>query len=166
MRSSAAETAPREDNVHPGAARCSGDLVRQDPIPRYLHARRGRVKDQPSRVPRAGESTFDTHPGDLQSPRGGQILLFEQFGAQKPVGAVWEDVAQGKVSLREHVMSRSHGPWVSPHHCTQRDPAWTHRGRTANATPTTYRSHDEISFFSSGVSRAFRTSKRAEVAAE
>ena len=53
-RSDTEETEAREDDLHARPAGRAGEPVRQDALPRHLHARGGGPEDQPARVPRAG----------------------------------------------------------------------------------------------------------------
>ena len=45
------------DDVHPRATGRSRSALRQDSLPRHLHARRGRPQDQPARIQGPGENS-------------------------------------------------------------------------------------------------------------
>ncbi|RZF41713.1 hypothetical protein LSTR_LSTR012926, partial [Laodelphax striatellus] len=53
-RGESAQAEEREDDVHEGAARRSGGVVCQDPLPRHIHAGGGRAQNQPARVQSTG----------------------------------------------------------------------------------------------------------------
>lgn len=54
------EAATRANHVHPDAIRRARNVVRQNPIPGHIHARRGGPEDQPARVQSAGNSIVYT----------------------------------------------------------------------------------------------------------
>ena len=56
-RSNTKEAEAREDDLHARSAGRAREPVRQDALPRHLHARGGGPQDQPARVPRSGEAS-------------------------------------------------------------------------------------------------------------